>query len=319
MRISKLTIKGFRGFNDEQSILLDSNVVIVYGLNGSGKSSLTEALEWLFFNEISRQRLSRCKSEYQYEEYLRNLFYTSSENPFVEAEGSIGGITVVVKKELTSNGDKFFINGKKVDSFDPLNLNLANYFRPMLAQTEIKALVDSEQKDRWEQLSSILGQDDLTKLRENLIALRNSKKDEAYKKQEARWSAIISDVSESSTLTSLLDPIQTLNVDSILNTLQTIVSSKTKSFGALSEETKIKQKSLLNTELGKRVGEVVYKDLNELKTFFTGISQYFKKLEDEAVKSTYGGHDHSYLDFLKAGKDFAKFPECPFCLEKTLT
>ena len=114
MRIRKLTIKGFRGFNDEQNILLDGNVVLVYGLNGSGKSSFTEALEWLFFGEISRQRLSRCKSEYQYEEYLRNLFYTSSDNPFVEVEGTIAGTPVVVRKELTLSGEKFLIDGKEV-------------------------------------------------------------------------------------------------------------------------------------------------------------------------------------------------------------
>src|SRR3989344_8935703 len=111
MKLKKLTAKGFRGFNDEQPILLDSGIVLVYGLNGSGKSSFTEALEWLFFGEISRQRLSRCKSEYQYEEYLRNLFYTKPENPFVEVEGIIAGTPVVVRKELSSTGEKLLVDG----------------------------------------------------------------------------------------------------------------------------------------------------------------------------------------------------------------
>ena len=319
MRIRKLTIRGFRGFSEEQYILLDSNVVLIYGLNGSGKSSFTEALEWLFFGEISRQKLSRCKSEYQYEEYLRNLFYSSPENPFVEIEGDIKRMPVVIRKEITPSGDKFFIDNKEVDNLNSLNLNLENYFRPMLAQTEIKALVDSEQKDRWEQLSSILGQDDLTKLRENLITLRNSKKDDAYKKQESRWSAIISDISELTSLASLAAPIQELNAASTFDSLKVIVDSKAKSFEDLSEEIKTKQKNLLNSELGKRITEISYGGLNELKTFLGELLKHFKKLEDEAIKSTYGGHDHSYLDFLKAGKDFAKLPECPFCLEKTLT
>ncbi|MEK6947141.1 MAG: AAA family ATPase, partial [Nanoarchaeota archaeon] len=121
MRLKKLTIKGFRGFNDEQHILLDSNVILVYGLNGSGKSSFTEALEWLFFGEISRQRLSRCKSEYQYEEYLRNLFYVSSDNPFVEVEGTIAGTSVVVRKEIMLTGERFLIDGKEVANFETLN------------------------------------------------------------------------------------------------------------------------------------------------------------------------------------------------------
>jgi len=319
MRLKKLTVKGFRGFNDEQPILLDSGVVLVYGLNGSGKSSFTEALEWLFFGEISRQRLSRCKSEYQCEEYLRNLFYTKPENPFVEVEGIIGGTSTIVRKELTSTGEKFLIDGKEVENLESLNLNLENYFRPMLAQTEIKALVDSEQKDRWEQLSSILGQDDLTKLRENLITLKNTKRDEGYKKQEVRWNSIISDVSDLTSLSSLLAPIQNLDGTLALDELKKIISSETLSFDGLSEEIKVKQKSLLNTELGKRVAEVTYRDSAELKKFFENVSDYFRKLEDEAIKSTYGGHDHSYLDFLKSGRVFAKPPKCPFCLEKALT
>ena len=319
MKIKKLTIKGFRGFNDEQYILLDSNVVLVYGLNGSGKSSFTEALEWLFFGEISRQRLSRCKSEYQYEEYLRNLFYSSSENPFVEVEGTIAGTSIVVRKELVSGRGKFFIDGKEVANLELLNLNLENYFRPMLAQTEIKALVDSEQKDRWEQLSSILGQDDLTRLREDLITLRNTKKDENYRKQETRWNSIIGDVSDLSSLASLTTPIQDLNINHILDELKKVVGSKAKTFEELFKEIKVKQKSLLNTELGKRVAEVSYKDQVELKSFLKELSDHFKKLEDEAIKSTYGGHDHSYLDFLKSGRSFVKLPECPFCLEKNLT
>jgi len=319
MRITKLTIKGFRGFNKEQNILLDSNVVLIYGLNGSGKSSFTEALEWLFFGEISRQRLSRCKSEYQYEEYLRNLFYSSPDNPFVEVEGSIKGKSTTIKKEIAPDREKLFINGNEVRNLESLNINLENYFRPMLAQTEIKALVDSEQKDRWEQLSSILGQDELTRLRENLITLRNNKKDENYKKQEARWKAILSDISDLATLSSFVEPVKQLDLSAIIAELQKLIGSQDQSFDGLSMEIKAKQKSLLNTELGKRVAEVFYKESGKLKDYLEEILNHFKKLEDQAIKSTYGGHDHSYFDFLKAGSSIAKPPECPFCLERTLT
>jgi chromosome segregation ATPase len=64
MRLKEITVSGFRGFSDCQIINLDNSVVLIYGLNGSGKSSLVEAIEWLFFDEISRKRRSQCKSEY---------------------------------------------------------------------------------------------------------------------------------------------------------------------------------------------------------------------------------------------------------------
>ncbi len=319
MKLRKLTVKGFRGFNEEQSIPLDSNVVLIYGLNGSGKSSFTEALEWLFFGEISRQRLSRCKSEYQYEEYLRNLFYSSSDNPYVIVEGDITGKSLQLKKEITLDGEKLFIDGNEVENFNSLDLNLENYFRPMLAQTEIKALVDSEQKDRWEQLSSILGQDDLTRLRENLIHLRNKKRDEKYKRQEEKWKSIISDISDLKILTSVLKPIEQLNLKEIITELQKLTGSQDQSLDGLLREVKDKQKILLNTELGKRVADVSYKESGKLKEYLEEILTHFKELEGQAIKSTSGGHDHSYLDFLKTGKSLAKPPECPFCLARSLT
>lgn len=320
MRIKKAQIKGFRGFNDEQTIFLDSDVVLIYGLNGSGKSSFVEALEWLFFGEISRQRLSRCKSEYQYEEYLRNLFYKSSENPFVIIEGKIKGDSLSIRKEIAPDGDRFFINGKRVENLKSLNLNLASYFRPMLAQTEIKALVDSEQKDRWEQLASILGQDDLTKLRENLISLKNKKRDDNYKKNEARWNAIKSDVSEIKSLAPLKEIIEKKPmIKSIINELQKIIGTQEENLNVFLAETKTNQKSLLNTELGRRVADTFYKANDKLREYLEEIQSLFKSLEDQAIKYGVSNYDHLYLEYLRIGSDIAKPPACPFCLAKTLT
>ena len=319
MKVNKLTIRGFRGFNEQQSIPLDSDVILIYGLNGSGKSSFTEALEWLFFGEISRQRLSRCRSEYQYEEYLRNLFYTDTGNPFVEIEGMLNGKNIKIKKEISPDGEKIFIDDKESPDLNVLNLNLESYFRPMLAQTEIKALVDSEQKDRWEQLSSILGQDELTKLRENLISLRNNKKkDENYKKQELKWQSILSDVSELPPLSQLTNAIQNMDSVNLLAGIRNITGSSANNFQDILKGVRVKQKSLLNTEIGKRVTEISYLDTLELSKYLKELSESFTKLEEYSIASTKEGHDHDYLDFLKNGLDFVKFPECPYCLERTL-
>ncbi|HHT9134042.1 MAG TPA: AAA family ATPase [Candidatus Avalokitesvara rifleensis] len=316
MRITKLTI---RGFNDEQSILLDGDLVIIYGLNGSGKSSFTEALEWLFFGEISRQRLSRCRSDYQYEEYLKNLFYTGPGNPFVEVQGLLNGKSVKVRKEITAGGEKCFIDDKEVPDFGSINLDLQNYFRPMLAQTEIQALVDTEQKDRWEQLSSILGQDDLTRLRDNLISLKKKKKDENYKKQELKWQSILSDINDIQSLAPFSQPVQLLEGNSLLSEIQRITGRPSVNLKDILEEVKVRQKSLLNTELGRRVTDISYKDTSDLIKYLEELTDNLKKLEEHAKVLALEGHDHNYLEFLQTGLSFVKYPECPFCLERTLT
>lgn len=318
MRLKNIKIKGFRGFNKEESIPLDSDIILIYGLNGSGKSSLTEAIEWLFFGEISRQRLSRCKSEYQYEEYLKNLYYQDKTNPYVEIKGELDSKSLILRKEITPTGDKNFIDGKEVPDFKSLKLNLENYFRPMLAQTEIKALVDSEQKDRWEQLSCILGQDDLTTLRENLITLRNNKKSEIYDENERKWKSIIDEILNSPDLIIFETPVRTLNISLILSTINQILKSKLNNLEDSLEEIKSREKGLLNNELGSRLINLSYLDSSDITIKFSSIKNNFKDLEELAIVSTKEGHDHVYLDFLKSGIQYLKFPECPFCLEKVI-
>lgn len=182
MKIKQIKVRGFRGFNKKQEISLDADVILVYGINGSGKSSFTEAIEWLFFDDISRRRLSPCPGEYSSGVYLTNLYYNESTPPYVEIILEDDEKTIyIIKKELISEREcKKYINETEVEDFSSLPVDITGHHRPMLAQVEISALVNTEQKDRWEQLSRILGQEELTILRTDLINLRSIKKDDGY-------------------------------------------------------------------------------------------------------------------------------------------
>lgn len=173
MRLKEITICGFRGFNKKQTISLDNNVVLIYGLNGSGKSSLVEALEWLFWGDISRRERSSCKSEYM-TNYLRNIHYDAKENPFVEVIVFLKGREIKIKKELTGViSFKYYINDEGVENLSSLNINLEKNAKPILSQGEIKKFVDTEPKDRWEEISKILGIEIFGKFREELMSLSN--------------------------------------------------------------------------------------------------------------------------------------------------
>ena len=56
MRIRKLSLKNFRQFYGEQTILFadgeDKNVTVIHGENGSGKTALLNAFKWGFFEEV---------------------------------------------------------------------------------------------------------------------------------------------------------------------------------------------------------------------------------------------------------------------------
>jgi DNA repair exonuclease SbcCD ATPase subunit len=117
-KLKTIKISGFRGFNSETEIPLDE-VVLVYGLNGSGKSSFAEAIEWLFFDDISRRRLSPCPGEYTSGLYLKNLYTPPAIKSFVEVVLEKDGKNYTLRKELESEHiSKQFIDGTKVSSFE---------------------------------------------------------------------------------------------------------------------------------------------------------------------------------------------------------
>jgi DNA repair exonuclease SbcCD ATPase subunit len=322
MKLKNIKIKGFRGFNKEQSVNLDAQVVLIYGLNGSGKSSVTEALEWLFFGDISRRRLSPCRSEYQYEEYLRNLFYNGTENPYVEVEGAINDRQYVIRKELVTAKDvKYFINNTEVADFGSLPLNLESYSRPMLAQTEIAALVNTEQKDRWEQLSYILGQEDLTKLREHLIELRNAKKDVKYKETEKEFDGLLVDLRKNEETSVVSNSLERLDTKEIVNFIATLIAPEeieviNRNYG---DAIKTKLNRLIGSDIARRVIELKVGDISTLETYFGEVKRSFVELEMHCVELTKEKVDLEIVEFLKKGKTLAKPPECPFCLQRTLT
>lgn len=54
MRLKTLTVAGFRGFAEERTFDLDADAVIIVGANGSGKTSLLDAVLWALTGSIQR-------------------------------------------------------------------------------------------------------------------------------------------------------------------------------------------------------------------------------------------------------------------------
>ena len=52
LKLSDVSIEGFRGFNEKQSFPIMDGVNLLFGDNGQGKSSLLQAIEWCFTGEL---------------------------------------------------------------------------------------------------------------------------------------------------------------------------------------------------------------------------------------------------------------------------
>jgi AAA domain len=67
-RIAQVTIEGFRGFTEPQTIQVDGKNMFVFGVNGQGKSSIIEAIRWGLFGGQGSQEIE-----------VRNTFYSKAE------------------------------------------------------------------------------------------------------------------------------------------------------------------------------------------------------------------------------------------------
>ncbi len=63
-KINSITIQGFKGFTNKQTIPVNGKNLFIFGQNGSGKSSIIEAIRWCLFGLTARP-----------EEIVRNQFY----------------------------------------------------------------------------------------------------------------------------------------------------------------------------------------------------------------------------------------------------
>jgi DNA repair ATPase RecN len=323
MRLNRITISGFRGFGKSTTIDLASDVVLVYGLNGSGKSSLVEAIEWLFFGDISRQRLSRCKSEFQYNEYLRNLHCDANIQTAVEIQGSLNGEDVLLKRVYNGarKPDSLFIDGSPVTSLAALALGLGQYQRPMLAQTEIRAIVDTEQKDRWEQLSALLGFDGLAILRSDLQRLAA---EERRAKDYSSWEVRARGISEECStydMRTLRSGFESGCEREVLREIGSVLGDGQvpRSSGEAKEMIKSAMNVVAQGRLAEMAAKVGGQEQNGFAASLRKAVVTCSQLRKHMDAHSWDEGEVAEHEFLSKGLGIAKPPRCPFCEAETLT
>ena len=91
----------FRSFGECDPIEIEDGLTIVFGANGSGKSSLAEAIEWLFFGHTARRLKGDSFSKDEYRgSYVRNMTRPACP-PFVEARLRFGESgTLLIRRNM---------------------------------------------------------------------------------------------------------------------------------------------------------------------------------------------------------------------------
>ena len=119
IRVKNLTVGPFRGFTKEENINLDSKIVLVYGPNGTGKSSLCEALEYSLLGNVIDADNKRFRDQ---RDYYKNAYTNSYKPPVLEGIDENGNVFPVTANEALN---RFcFIEKNRIDSFSRIAAQL---------------------------------------------------------------------------------------------------------------------------------------------------------------------------------------------------
>ncbi|MCP4146587.1 MAG: hypothetical protein GY757_02455 [bacterium] len=164
IKIEKVTINGLRGIKNRVTLESNSNSILLYGENGSGKSSITDAFEWFYMNRIdhlSSEEIGRGGLE-----ALRNIFRED-------------GDTASFDIQLSNNG----FNSQKSISFERNSLhsqqsNESDAFKEYLKESQKENLILrhndlmdfilSSKREKLKDLSGIIGFSQVSHVRELL-------------------------------------------------------------------------------------------------------------------------------------------------------
>lgn len=105
VRIGNLRIEAFRGIGNSLSFDLSSPLTLVYAPNGTGKTTLCEAAEWLLTGQV--ERLSKG-NEFD-RVVLNSKFLSANLFPVVEAEISFESGVDYVRREISHNSEELRI------------------------------------------------------------------------------------------------------------------------------------------------------------------------------------------------------------------
>jgi hypothetical protein len=183
MRLIQIKPFYFRAFTDPPPIFFNDNLTIFYGGNGTGKSSLAEALEWLFYGYTKRRKKGDEYSKNEYKGSYVNINCPRHTAPYVEAkvrltDGSTHRIRRTIKLDKSGSAldhsSVLSFNGAKCHPHSSiLSLSYTGAHCPVIVQHGIQDFIHTRPKDRYRLISEALGLSDLIEFKDALEKAKN--------------------------------------------------------------------------------------------------------------------------------------------------
>lgn len=169
MRIKSIKIGWFRGSADPIELELNSKSLVLYGENGSGKSSFVDAIE----HNIKDGKISHLAHEYSGKRQERAVVNTHT-------PGSQNGSILITLDDSTLIETKIQKNGSFTTKPTVSDVKSWDYRRTILRQNEVADFIADTKGDKYSALLPLLGlshleiaAENLRKIEKNLSILAN--------------------------------------------------------------------------------------------------------------------------------------------------
>lgn len=317
-KIKNITISGIRGIRDTISLALNENSVLLYGDNGTGKSSISDAIEWFYTDKVSHL----SGSEIDLKDALRNSY---------QKDTATSSITLSYSKNaIDATKNLFSKRGKLISEMSNSSDDFQKYYSDsqsenlLLRYQFLRDFIDQTKGDKLKHLSDIIGFSEVTKtkdvLRKAFTSIKSEIKIQNFETQinnEKRTliAKIGAAVSQEKNLfekvNEIIEPLKTgitvntiEDVDKVLNHIKKPVNTKQITELQFLEDT--------NKALSTLKSEISFID-EEYKKYF---SEFNKIAEDvQSIMQTF------LAELLKSGetvisKKYHTEDNCPLCLQE---
>ncbi len=169
-----LEIEKFRGFADSQRIDLGASVIVLWGPNGTGKTSFFDAIQWLLVGSIDRLESWRVRRN---AEHIVNRYaHASGDRASVAAGIRISGTEVEIRRSGRYDTSRLEWQSDHGTLFDEdaeealsrhltpvgrMSLKRSLLSSGLLQQDVIREVLEAKPSNRYDHLAAILGLDSI--------------------------------------------------------------------------------------------------------------------------------------------------------------
>lgn len=317
MKLKQIDIKGLRGIKDSLSLELNGKSVVLYGDNGMGKSSISDAIEWFYTNKVAHL----SGTEIDLKDALRNA---TLEEDFV----SETALKFLKKSAFDTGKTLFYKRGKLEQDYTVKSDVISDYIvksreeNLLLRYKSLNDFVDITKGDKLKYLSDIIGFSEVTKkkevLRKAFTSIKTEIKNQNFEGQINGQKAILIDkigaaVSQEKDLFEIIKkkitPLKTKikienieDIDALLRHLKSTTNEKL-----------LKENTFLEKAQTGIIG--LQSEVISINTHYDAYYDEFQKIaaDVEGIIKIYIG------DLLKSGdkviQKFHKEESCPLCLQ----